>query len=201
MKRKYLIIFFISFSFSLSSQISRPEKWWAITHPFVAKKALRITKEVRKDIDSIKLTGLVGADGNGGNLDALRHAWWMTSLAAEIGKRKALKLGRAHEKGNYIQFKHHQKEDAFLPDSVSCEMDLRNNEVGAKRGGELRKERAVFVDNQLSALIIELEKGALFVIKKDKNGNYLYCDSTFINMNEWKGKWGIPKCLIPSNSD
>lgn len=203
MKQYFLLFLFLlckSFLFSQSYQkISRPEKFWAITHPFVAKKAYRITKEVRVDIDSMKRSGEVGTDGNGGNLDALRHAWWMTCLTAEIGKRKALKLGKAHEKGNYLQFKHHTLEDAMLPDSVSCAMDLKNNEVGAELGEKLEKERNVFIDNQLSVLIGELEKGKLFVIKKDKLGNYLYCDGTFINTNEWLGKWGIPKCLISSS--
>jgi hypothetical protein len=155
-----------------------------------------VTKEVLAAVDSIKRTEIIGTDMNGGKLDAFKHAYWMLSLSLNIGDKKALKLGRAHEKGNYLEFKKHRLEDAILPDSVSSEMDLRNNKAGAESVGRCHFKIS---QQEAQALIMEKLKNAeLFIIKKDRQGNYLYCDGTFINMNIWAGKWDIPKCLIPS---
>ena len=102
-----------------------------LLHPFVAKRAYDCTKYVVAAVDSLKRAGTIGTDHNGGSLDAFRHAYWMANLSSAIGSRKALKLGKAHEKGNYLEYKRHRLEDSILPDSVSCAMDLANNRVGA----------------------------------------------------------------------
>lgn len=206
MKSGFLFLFII-LSLSLFPQsafrelrkLSSPEKCWVLFHPFVAKKAFVITKQVLLVVDSLKRTDIIGTDMNGGKLDAFRHAYWMGALTNKIGKKKSLKLGKAHEKGNFIQFKKHQLEDAILPDSVSCCMDLMNNNTGAGLiGGKL----AVKEKREIQNIIINaIKSGQLKIIKKDKNGNYLLCDGTFIDMNEWKGKWNIPKCLITSDQN
>jgi hypothetical protein len=200
----FFTLIILSFSSSLFSQsrlkqfkqLSRPEKFWVAAHPFVAKKAFRITKQVLSDVDSIKRMGLIGSDLNGGKLDAFKHAYWMASLKLEIGSKKALKLGCAHEKGNKLSFKKHKLEDSILPDSISSEMDFNNNRVGASAVKECEEITRNTLQTRIMAL---LNEGKLQIIKKDKQGNYLYCDGTFIDTNEWKRKWNVPKCLIPSN--
>jgi len=197
-----LIIIFSSLNlFSQSTfrqfkKLSLPEKYWAITHPLKAKKAFRTTKAVLSDVDSIKKIGIIGADLNGGTLDAFKHSYWMACLTIEIGHKKAIKLGCAHEKGNKLEFVQRQLEDAVLPDSVSSAMDLHNNGVGADA---VKKCETISKKILQERIINLLKEGKLLTIKKDKAGNYLFCDGTFIDMNEWKGKWNIPKCLIPSN--
>jgi hypothetical protein len=202
----FTFIFFCSFSglFSQSAfkqfkKLSRPEKCWVISHPCKAKKAMLVTKKVLAAVDSIKKEGTLGTDLNGGRLDAFKHAYWMAALALKIGSKKALKLGKAHEKGNYIEFKKHKLEDAILPDSVSSAMDLHNNENGIYELGNCKTFRS---EKEVQQKIIHaLENGKLRIIKKDRQGNYLYCDGTFIDTNEWAGKWNIPKCLIASGKD
>lgn len=175
-------------------KLSRPEKCWVLCHPFKAKRALIVTKEVQLVVDSIKKSGIVGTDNNGGNLDAFKHAYWMASVALEIGSKQALKLGKAHEKGNYLQYKKHKLEDAILPDSVSSSMDLGNNEVGVNSLGRCHFK---ITEKELQYLILDkLKQGELFIIKKDEQGNFLTCDGALISLKEWAGKWGIPKCLI-----
>lgn len=175
-------------------KLSRPEKCWVIFHPSKAKKALKITKEVQVVVDSIKKSGVIGTDNNGGNLDAFKHAYWMACLTLEIGRKEALKLGKAHEKGNYLQFKKNQFEDMTLPDSVSSEMDLSNNEFGAFSLGNCKNLSKITVQKKV---MDGLANGKLTVIKKDEQGNFLTCNGAVINMKDWTGKWGIPKCLIP----
>ena len=51
-------------------------------------------------------------------------------LSSQIGSKKARALGLAHERGNKKAFEKNILEHGVLPDSVSMEMDLWNNEVG-----------------------------------------------------------------------
>lgn len=193
------VFFFVFFSVNLFSQtsfrkLSRPEKCWALCHPIKAKKAVKVTREVQVAVDSIKLSGVVGSDNNGGSLDAFKHAYWMASVAMVIGRKQALKLGKAHEKGNYYQFKKHQLEDAALPDSISSVMDLRNNEFGVCAIAKCRNLSQLTIQKKI---MDGLATGKLTVIKKDEFGNFLTCDGAVISLKEWKGKWGNPKCLMP----
>lgn len=178
--------------------LSKPEKYWVVAHPFVAKKAFHITLEVQKVVDSVKQLRIIGIDNNGGKLDAFKHAYWMASLTYKIGKRKARKLGIAHEKGNFLQFKKQESEDSFLPDSVSSAMDLKNNEAGIFLIDDCKKLSAPLIQNKV---LRALHEGKLVIIKKDENGNFLTKDGTKIQLNEWVGKWEIPKYLIPSNEE
>lgn len=181
------------------SSLSRPERYWVLAHPFVAKKAFHVTLQVQHDVDSIKHVGTLGTDLNGGKLDAFKHAYWMAAVSLKIGKRKALKLGAAHEKGNYEQFKNHELEDSLLPDLVSSTMDLHNNEAGITAMGNCHTFRT---RNELQSKIIQaIERGGMRIIKKDTTGAFLNCDGTLIDLKAWAGKWEIPKCLIASNQD
>lgn len=193
-----ILLVFVKTIYGQSSfkKLSRPEKCWVIGHPFKAKKAQIVTKGVQLVVDSLKKSGIIGIDNLGGKLDAFKHAYWMASLSMEIGSRRALKLGKAHEKGNYLQFKKRLLEDAALPDSVSSEMDLRNNSSGVYLAGYCRSLDKKTVQHKV---LKALDKGELSIIKKDEQGNYLDCAGVIIPMKEWVGKWGIPKCLIPSN--
>lgn len=179
------------------SALSRPEKCWVLFHPFIAKHAFHVTKYVIADVDSLKQEGTLGTDLNGGRLDAFKHAYWMASLSLAIGGRKALKLGRAHEKGNYLQYKKHQLEDSILPDSVSSVMDLKNNEAGISSFGKCRTYSRKELQHRI---IYFVNKGDMFIIRKDAQGNYLDCSGAPLDMKIWAGRWGIPKCLVPSGA-
>lgn len=204
MKNSVYIFLLIVFPLNLFSQsnfrkfqkLSCPEKCWVFIHPFKAKKALKITAQVLMDVDSVKRSGMIGTDINGGKLDAFKHAYWMGSLTSKIGARRALKLGKAHEKGNYQQYKKHQLEESILPDSISSIMDLHNNVEGSNAIKDFGKITRLETQQKIVDI---LKEGKLVIIKKDEQGNYLYCDGSVINMNEWLGKWNIPKCLISSN--
>jgi hypothetical protein len=202
MKQKlyfFFFIFFFAYSFAIAQssfkKLSCPEKKWVLFHLFIAKKSFLLTKQVLVDVDSIKKTGIIGTDNNGGTLDAFKHTYWMASLSREIGSKKALKLGKAHEKGNYLQYKKHILEDAILPDSVSSQMDLRNNEIGVSLLGNCKNYSPITIQKRT---LDALNAGKLYVIKKDEQGNFLTCDGAIIPMKDWLGKWDIPKCLVYS---
>ena len=168
------------------------EKRWVLIHPFIAKKAYQSTQQVSVVMDSLRLNNYFeGNTSSGSQADAVRHAYWMATLSAKIGTRRALKLGEAHEKKNKRDFKQGRLEDQFLPDRAAMQMDFRNNSKGA----EIGQSKKYLLDNVLTAL----ENGELFWIKQNKNGEFLDKNNQVIPLKEWSGKWENNRVLVPSN--
>ncbi|OAD46398.1 DUF6973 domain-containing protein [Polaribacter atrinae] len=178
-------------------KLSAPIKKWVIFHPFKAVKSLEISKETNKVADSIAKTDVLDKDGAGGQVDAFRHAYWMARLAQEMGESSARSLGEAHEKENYLTYKKQKLEDGVVPDEISSEMDLHNNEEGLKlitKGSVVSKKGLIY------RIVNAIEEGKMKIIKKDKKGNFLTCNGEVIHKEALRGKWENDKCLIPSNT-
>jgi len=193
--------FFVAF-FTVSAQesnlkkfgrLSGPEKCWVIFHPFVAKKALKISVKTREITAKIQQNKVLKGDGDGGQIDAFRHAFWMANLTQEIGERRARSLGEKHEKGNYKDYKKRRLEDGVIPDKISSEMDLFNNEIGIKIGST---KNSLDIQKQVVEAVL---KGDCKIIKKDAYENFLDCDGNYISVESLKGKWENKKCLVWSN--
>jgi len=200
------VLFFYAFLFSFIGhsqsnwqqfkKLSCAEKTWTILHVFKAKKAYLVAKEAQHVSDSIAKTPLLDGDKSGGQVDAFRHAYWMARLHQEIGKRAARKLGRAHEKANYQQYKNSTLEDGEAPDKVSSDMDLYNNDIGlsfTQKGTPHPKDGLIYT------IVNAILAGKLKVIKKDNNKDYLTCNDILLSKEELKGTWKNNKCLIDSN--
>lgn len=184
-------------SFKSFFELSPPKKKWVLFHPFVAKKAYRISQEVNRISDSIKKTNLLDGDASGGQVDAFRHAYWMARLKQEIGECAARSLGKAHEKENYLTYKKNKLEDGVVPDEISSEMDLWNNEQGLK----LVTKKDILPKNGLIFRVINaILNGEMKIIKKDNKGGFLTCDGEKILNDTLYGKWKNNKCLVPSNN-
>ena len=202
MKIFYVLIFLFSLNiFSQSSvngffDLSSPEKWWVVTHPFKAKKAYHVSNEVLKSTDSIGRLGIVGSDKNGGQLDAFKHSYWLARLSQVIGSNSAIKLGKAHEKGNHQTFKKHQLEDGTFPDEISSKMDLFNNDVGVLI---VAQNKNLTQKELIDIVISDIKNGKMKIIKKDEFNNFLTCDGVIIPRGSLLGKWKNEKCLINSN--
>ncbi|QTE21538.1 DUF6973 domain-containing protein [Polaribacter cellanae] len=203
--KKSLPIIFFTFVISTNAQsdfkrffkLSGPIKTWVLFHPFKAKKSLKISMETNRVADSIRKTNLLDGDPAGGQVDAFRHAYWMARLRQELGKSSARSLGKAHERDNYITYKKRKLEDGVLPDEISSEMDLYNNEEGLKL---IRKNSEVSKNGLIFRIVNAIHAGKMKIIKKDKNGNFLTCDGKIIPKESLKGKWKNNKCLISSKS-
>ena len=196
---KCLLILSILFSFAVSGQNSAwkrtgtAEKLWVITHPFVAKKAYRISKKVLVEMDSLKKTNYFkGNTLSGSKADAVRHAYWMASLTAQIGKKRALKLGVAHEKKNRKDFEKGVLEERFMPDQAAINMDLRNNVKGAEIAMKFEKQL-------LEKVLTALRNGELWWIKQNEKGEFLDKNGKVISLEEWSGKWENSRELIITN--
>lgn len=177
-------------------KLSCPEKWWTITHPFIAKKASKITTEARNTTKKVLTDTILKGTGNGLQVDAFRHTYWMARLAQEINWRKTKRLGIAHEKGNKKDFKKHRYEDGSIPDKTSSDMDFFNNSVGIKLGKENRK----ISQEELKEIVIQvILQGKCKMIKMDDKGNFLDCNNQTISPEKLKGKWENEKCLVNSN--
>jgi hypothetical protein len=204
MIRYVLLIIFVTAgkgAFSQSAwtsfwKLSGPEKWWVIGHPFVANKARKITLEARMKAAEMKLDTVLDGDDDGGQVDAFRHSYWMARLAQSFCWKKAVKLGRAHEKANYRSFKRRQLEDKSVPDSIASVMDLYNNEIGAGIGCN----NPDCGSDSLKILIrTAIKNGRMLKVSKNKLGEQLDCENKVIDLSLYKNKWYVPKCLI--NSD
>ncbi len=196
-----IMVLCLSHSYSQSNyqkfkKLSAPKKRWVILHPSKASKALRISKETKLLADSIGRTNVLDKDKSGGQVDAFRHAYWMARLHQEIGKSAARSLGKAHEKENYLMYKKIQLEEGIVPDKVSSEMDLFNNDVGlslTRKGIEVSKKSIVY------KVINAITTGKMKIIKKNKKGDFLTCNGIIIKKESLKKKWKNNKCLVTSN--
>jgi len=174
-------------------EVSCAEKWWAIKHPFVVKKAKKISTETRKIVEDVKKENLLKGNGYNMQIDAFRHTYWMARLTQELGGRRAKSLGKAHEKGNYQLYKKRKNEAVISPDKISSEMGFFNNDVGI----EIGKKSSNF---ELKELIIEVVlSGKCKIILLDENQNFLDCEGLIIPKEELIGKWKNRKCLVNSN--
>ncbi len=180
------------------SKLSSPEKYWVMTHPFVVKKAFNTTQQARTVTDSLKRNGIL-ADGNGGQLDAFRHAYWMALLVQKISPKKAEKLGKAHEKGNYADWKKGNQEDSMRADSMLCVMDLKNNTSGIKIGLEYATDTSSSKISLEMKVLKSVENGRLLIVKKTTSGICLDVNGRIIIESNYKHKWFIPKSLVQSN--
>ncbi len=197
-----LTVFFISFSgvkaqkLSSFKKLTPPEKHWVIFHPFIAKKVYKISIKAKQISDSLANDIRFDGDKNGGQIDAFRHALWMAMLSQKYNWRKIYKLGIAHEKGNYYQYKKQKTEDGTLPDKISSDMDLLNNDAGRQIGLDNKSANT----KQLIEIVKqEVLSGNLWIIKKNKNGDFLDENNKIINPKSLKGKWENNKCLVKSN--
>lgn len=197
MKQNNFIILTIIFVLGVSiinakPRTSRYEFWWAVGHPIAAFKVKKIYKKVSKLYDENLLKVKLDPYSSGGKLDAFRHVFYFAAFAQKIKPKKVLKLGKAHEKTNYLDFKRGKQEDGLTADSLSCVMDLLNNEVGVKIG----RENTNISLEELKQKVIELvNKGDVYHILRDKEGRFIDCNNNVIDMSIYKGKWHVPKCI------
>ncbi|HBF88839.1 MAG TPA: hypothetical protein DDX39_09370 [Bacteroidales bacterium] len=204
MKKSFVLIFlfvsFITFSqespFQKFKKISCAEKRWVLFHPFIAKKTFRISSNTSKISNEMLSDSLLDGDGNGGQVDAFRHAFWMASLSQQIRWRAVYKLGKAHEKGNKKDFKKHRFEEGTLPDEPSCQMDYLNNDIGIAIG---RQQDNISQDSLIRFIKQEILLGKMFVLKKNKLGNFLDADGNVLLLESYQGKWLNEKCIVSSN--
>lgn len=179
-----------------AQKYSRYEKIWALRHPFAAVKAKLISKRCYNIYNQKNIRQQLDSFNSGGKLDAYRHSFFMAAFSQKIKGKKVKKLGIAHEKGNYRNFLKHRLEDNEYPDSLACQMDLKNNDLGINIGTTNRK---LSLEELSKKVIDEIKSGNAFVLKRNAAGYYLTCSGLQINISEYTHKWYIPKCLIKSN--
>ncbi len=174
-------------------RLSKAEKRWVVGHLFVAKRAYRISLEARDRATKLEQDARLDHDKDGGEVDAFRHAYWMARLTQSIGRKKALKLGEAHELGNYQDYLSGKVEEVHLPDSMSSVMDRWNNRLGAGIG----EGCAHFSKEQLEQrLIDEIRHGRARKLRKNGQGEFLDCAGQRVDRS--LRTWRKETCLIPT---
>jgi hypothetical protein len=171
---------------------SRYEFWWAAAHPFAALKVKKVYRKATKLFDQNELKVKLDVYTSGGKLDAFRHVFYFAAFAQKIKPKKVLKLGKAHEKTNHLDFKRGKQEDETTADSLSCVMDLLNNEVGVKLGSENKNMSLEELKQKVMDLV---NQGEAYTILRDKDGRFIDCNNNVLDMSKYKGKWFVPKCI------
>lgn len=175
-------------------QLSKYERRWVMAHPFISGKAKRCAERTRFVCDSLERKGVL-YDSNGGQLDAFRHIYWMYLLGTSIRPDAAKKLGIAHEKGNYHQFKKGRMEDGSHPDSLGSVMDELNNQIGLQLAADTSVSKAKAIDKILKVIW----NGEAYIIKKNALQQRVNCEGVLIDYSKYKLMWNLPGCLVKSN--
>jgi hypothetical protein len=180
-----------------SKKISCPEKWWAVKHPFIAKKAFHLTLYSLAVADSLRRKESPGDNIGAGQLDAFKHAFWMATLVQDIKWKKAKRLGIAHEKANYRSYiKSFKKGIMYGHDRIRSEMDLWNNEIGIAIGLACKGCDHIL----LKQIILDsIQDGSMKVVRMNSKGQFLDHEGKILPPENYQGKWLNDKCLIPSN--
>jgi len=207
MRIAILLLFVTVFSLRVAAQsnnvhygdLSGKEKRWAMFHPRAAKKVKNIIPEVRTDvrqkIADYKIDSLI----HGGQADAYRHALWMALTAKHIGDKKARRVGQMHEESNKEHFYKSEKEDNALQDSISCQMDLLNNDLGIAYGIGYKDKS----DDELKELVLNgILAGEFFMLFRNKQNEFLDCEGNVVDnkIRLEEKKWYLPYCLVPTNN-
>lgn len=197
-----LLIFIANTTYAQSKsgaffKLSGPEKCWTVFHPFSAGRAWKITRQTRERVNQLQHHEALDTFHHGGRLDAFRHAFWMARLTQDIGPRKARSLGKAHEKGNYMDFKRKKGEDGVIQDSTATVMDLLNNETGIRTG----RDNPEIPANELADKIIDMIKsGQLTMLKRNKEGQLCTCNGEVVKIPTAPQRpWALSFCLVPSD--
>jgi len=197
-KKKIVVIFLLIGvrGLSQSPKLSWPEFGWVLGHPIAAIKVKVITKRCTAHLKQSSHPPL-DAYNNGGKQDAFRHVFFMAAYAQQIKTKKVRKLGRAHEKANYLFFRRSKTENGEMADSLGSVMDLQNNELGLNMGCTNKKLDLLHLQKLVST---EINAGNAVIMKRDGVGNYLDREGKKIDLSLYKKVWGVPKCLVPSNT-
>jgi len=188
-----IIVIFLSSCSALKSY-GKYEKRWAYAHPFAAIKLKKVKRKCDVLYKAVKDANSLDTYENGGKLDAFRHMFYMATFATKVSPNKVRKLGVAHEKDNYLSFLKNIDEEAEMADSLSCAMDLLNNDIGIELAKSIKEPLSI---NQIKELCIEkINTGQSYFMKRNSKGNYLTCDGKIINFNLYIKRWNVPKCLV-----
>lgn len=200
LKSKFIIFMCLVFCFEMKlvsqHEISKYEYRWAFFHTFAAKKVQKHLIEAMDIYQSVKNFKQLDSFESGGTLDAFRHTFTMAYLSRYVKVYKLRKLGKAHEKGNKKQFFNNRMEHGERADSLACEMDLKNNELGFLIGIDQKNTK---IEELKLVVLSQIMRGNAWILKKNNKNEYVSCNNEPISIKNYMGVWYIPKCLIKSN--
>jgi hypothetical protein len=190
-----LTMFFIFLAFTVfpKPRFTKYEFFWSLRHPVAAIKVNQLYKKAAIIYQFQKQISEPDSFSVNGKLDAFRHIFFMAVFAQKIKAQKLIRLGIAHEKANYKQFKRDPKREKVQQDSLSSIMDIKNNLIGIALGRENSTSQLSELRDKVLRYIAD-EK--VFYISRNAKGQYINSNSQEINLSDFDGKWFIPLYLI-----
>lgn len=194
---KQAVVFFFIILIAIQAKgkprLSSYEFLWALRHPFAAIKIKGIHRKASVIYSQQKLKQEPDSFSVNGKLDAFRHVFFMAAFSQKVKAKKVIRLGKAHEKANYRQFKRDPERNKVQQDSLSTVMDLKNNLIGIGLGRDCRNCSLEELRKKVMELIHE-EK--VCYILRNNEGRYLNSANEEIKLNDYMGKWFIPFVLL-----
>ena len=178
-------------------QAKNPELRWAMFHPVAAFKLKKINTACSAIYAQAPFIRELDTLGHGGKLDAFRHLFFMAAFAQKISSNKLRKLGKAHEKKNYLDFLKRPDSTMLRQDSLSSVMDLQNNELAFVIGKENRHASLLALKD---LVILKIISGEALILLMNGKHKFIDCEHKTIEFDKYIGKWFVPKCLVKSNT-
>ena len=120
----------------------------------------------------------------------------MALLVQEIPWKKAARLGKAYERGNYLDFKRGRKEDGAFQDIASTSMDLTNNSSGREIGlNNPQASEAELIEEVLHGIRL----GDFVMVLKDSLGNSIRPNGEIIHIDPTSPRWENGRSVVPTN--
>ena len=177
-------------------QLPRPMRNWTLGHLAIANRVWKVSNRALALTDSMRRSPELDADFDGGKLDAFRHGIWMALLVQEIPWKKAARLGKAYERGNYLDFKRGRMEDGAFQDIASASMDLTNNSSGREIGlNNPQASEAELIEWVLHGIRL----GDFVMVLKDSIGNSIRPNGEIIHIDPTSPRWENGRSVVPTN--
>lgn len=172
------------------------EKLWALTHPIAAVRVKIIYKRCMPYYQKFCSDSVLDKHSAGGSLDAFRHCFFMAAFAQKINANKIRRMGEQHEKSNLSEALQHKSEFGETADSVSCRMDLLNNDIGIQLG---KNNPGISLDSLSKLVVFNIKQGNAFQLKMDPSGHFLDCAGMLIPSAQKGNTNKQKKCLVHTN--
>ena len=167
------------------------EYGFALRHPVIASEIGKVKTGVgctNISTNSTRFSAAVGNDDfqEGGQVNAIRHALWSSTISSKYGTDIAKEATNSHElNANLSGLSFSNKAEA------DSRCDLLNNEIGILLGSQNKKSSM----KQLTGLVLNIfHSDGLWMSSQDKNGNWLVLRQKMSDSDYIKAITELAKC-------
>ena len=171
---------------------SRSDEYgFALRHPIIANEIGKVKTGVgctNISTNSTRFSAVVGNDDfqEGGQVNAIRHALWSSTISSKYGTDIAKEATNSHEPdSNLSGFTFSEKAEA------DSRCDLLNNEIGISLGSQNKKSSMKHLTGQVLDIF---HSEGLWMSSQDENGNWIVSRQKMSDADYQKAIQELSKC-------